>query len=253
MLEARKSLGQHFLKDESLARRIVDSFNERYRDGVVLEIGPGQGVLTDMLLTRHRENFFAIELDDRMVEHLRVRFPELKERLLHRDFLALDWDALPQTEVNVIGNFPYNISTEIVFRILDNRERVPVFAGMFQKEVARRFASVHGNKEYGITSILLQAWYDVTYLFDVPPESFNPPPKVTSGVIVCTVHRNRFGLSNHRHLQTFVKAAFNQRRKTLRNAVKSLFDEAVLQDVIFNQRAEQLSVADFAALTYRMQ
>ncbi len=152
--------------------------------------------------------------------------------------------------MNVIGNFPYNISTEIVFRIIDNRERVPLFAGMFQKEVGRRFASIHGNKEYGITSVLLQVWYDVKYLFDVQPESFNPPPRVMSGVIACTYNNNRFGVKSYKHLQMLVKAGFNQRRKTLRNALSGLnLPEQIRKDDIMNKRAEQLSVQQFVDLS----
>lgn len=252
MLEARKSLGQHFLKEESIARRIVDAFVSKFHQGVVLEIGPGPGVLTGMLLHQFNENFFACEVDERMIEHLHKQFPTLQDRLLHQDFLSLDWNSLPHGDVNVIGNFPYNISTEIVFRIIDNKDRVPLFGGMFQKEVAKRFASVHGNKEYGITSVLLQAWYDVKYLFDVQPGSFNPPPKVMSGVIVCTKHNNRFGVISHKHLSQLVKAAFNQRRKTLRNALSGLnLPPEMRSSEIMNQRAEQLSVQQFVDLSNR--
>lgn len=252
MLEARKSLGQHFLKEESIARRIVDDFHALYQSGSVLEIGPGPGVLTGLLLERYGENFYACELDERMVAHLHKLFPQLNERLLSQDFLNFDWLVLPEGNVNVIGNFPYNISTEIVFRILDHKERVPLFAGMFQKEVARRFASQHGNKEYGITSVLLQSSYDVKYLFDVQPGSFNPPPKVMSGVIACTLHNNKFGVNSFVHLQRLVKAGFNQRRKTLRNALSGLnLPQDMRADDIMNKRAEQLSIQQFVDLSNR--
>lgn len=252
MLEARKSLGQHFLKEESIARQIVDDFASLYQNGSVLEIGPGQGVLTGLLLERFNEKFYACELDERMVQHLRKLFPTLNSRLLSQDFLNFDWSILPEGNVNVIGNFPYNISTEIVFRILDHTERVPLFAGMFQKEVAKRFASIHGNKEYGITSVLLQACYDVKYLFDVQPGSFAPPPKVMSGVIACTLHNNRFGVNSYVHLKRFVKAGFGQRRKTLRNALSGLnLPQDMRDDAIMSQRAEQLSVQQFVDLSNR--
>ena len=250
MLEARKSLGQHFLKEESIARRIVDDFSALHQGGSVLEIGPGPGVLTGKLLERFGESFYACELDQRMVTHLHKLLPGLNGRLLLEDFLNFDWNVLPQGNVSVIGNFPYNISTEIVFRILDNRERVPVFAGMFQKEVAKRFASVHGNKEYGITSVLLQAWYDVQYLFDVPPEAFAPPPKVQSGVIACTTHDNKYNVRSGVHLKRLVKAGFNQRRKTLRNALSGLnLPQEMRDDDVMNKRAEQLSVERFVELS----
>jgi 16S rRNA (adenine1518-N6/adenine1519-N6)-dimethyltransferase len=245
----KKSLGQHFLKDEGICRKIVDALTA-YPIANLLEVGPGGGALTKYLLQIPHVHFKAVEVDDEKVVFLKKTYPQLADKLIHQSFLDIDqpFDGL----FTVVGNFPYNISTEIVFKIVEWRERVDGMVGMFQKEVAQRFAAKEGNKVYGVTSVLVQAFFDVEYLFDVPPECFNPPPKVMSGVIRLLPRKETLNISSERKLFVLVKAAFNQRRKTLRNAVKPLFDEMVLKEEVFNKRAEQLSIEDFAALTFKM-
>lgn len=249
----KKSLGQHFLKDENISRSIVTALQQSLDEtGIsqLLEVGPGVGALTKYLLQIPGINLKAVELDTEKVEYLDRVYPALKDKIIHGDFLEM---PVPfEGRFIVIGNFPYNISTQIVFRILEWKEQAPLMIGMFQKEVAQRIASKPGSKVYGILSVLVQAFYEVEYLFDVLPESFNPPPKVMSGVIRMKLLGEKPEMRSERSFFILVKAAFNQRRKMLRNAVKSLFDDEVLKDAIFNKRAEQLSVADFAALTFRM-
>ncbi|AYD49105.1 MAG TPA: 16S rRNA (adenine(1518)-N(6)/adenine(1519)-N(6))-dimethyltransferase RsmA [Arachidicoccus soli] len=245
----KKSLGQHFLKDENICKKIVDAL-QSHSFKQLLEVGPGAGALTKYLLDIKDIDFKAVELDEEKVIFLEKQFPAIKERIIHKS--VLDIDAPFEKDFTVIGNFPYNISSQILFKILDWKERVPLSIGMFQKEVAQRIAAKSGSKAYGILSVLIQEFYDVTYLFDVPPESFNPPPKVMSGVIQLIKKENTFALQSERKFFVLVKTAFNQRRKMLRNAVKSLFDESLLQDEIFNKRAEQLTVEDFAKLTFKM-
>ena len=249
MYTLKKSLGQHFLKDEGICQKIVDALTA-YPITNLLEVGPGGGALTKYLLQIPHVNFKAVEVDDEKVVFLRKTYPQLADKLIHQSFLDIDQPF--DGPFTVVGNFPYNISTEIVFKIVEWRERVDGMVGMFQKEVAQRFAAKEGNKVYGVTSVLVQAFFDVDYLFDVPPESFNPPPKVMSGVIRLLPRKEALNISSERKLFVLVKAAFNQRRKTLRNAVKPLFDEAVLKEEVFNKRAEQLSIEDFAALTFKM-
>ena len=245
----KKSLGQHFLKDENIAQKIVIAL-QQHQFKRLLEIGPGGGALTKFLLQIDDINFKAIELDEEKIDYLLHTYPSLKEKLLHEDFLK---SALPFDEdFFVVGNFPYNISSQILFKILEWKEHVPVMIGMFQKEVAQRIASKPNNKTYGILSVLVQAFYKVEYLFDVLPSSFNPPPKVMSGVIELTRKTEAITISNEKQFFVLVKTAFNQRRKKLRNAVRSLFDEAFLQEIIFDKRAENLSVEDFAALSFKM-
>ncbi len=245
----KKSLGQHFLKDENIIRQIVDALGE-YQFTRLVEVGPGGGALTKHLLQIADVDFKAVELDDEKVQFLELTYPSIKGKIIHKDFLEID----PPFEEPfiVIGNFPYNISTQIVFKVLEWKDKVPVMIGMFQKEVAMRIASKPGSKVYGIMSVLVQVFYEVEYLFDVPQDSFNPPPKVMSGVIKFIRKETTVDFKDERSLFSLVKMAFNQRRKTLRNATRSLFDESVLNDDIFNKRAEQLSIEDFAALTYRM-
>ena len=249
----KKSLGQHFLKDENICKKIVQALQENIDDtGIknLLEIGPGAGALTKYLLQLPELNFKAVELDAEKVQYLETIYPRIKDKMIHNDFL--DIDAPFDTPFIVAGNFPYNISTQIVFKILDWKERVPVMIGMFQKEVAQRIVSKPGTKVYGIISVLTQAFYSAEYLFDVTPGSFTPPPKVMSGVIKLKVRSTKCEVRSEKDFFTLVKTAFNQRRKTLRNAVRNLFDEAALKYDIFNKRAEQLSVEDFAALTFKM-
>lgn len=249
----KKSLGQHFLKDEHICKQILAALQQsQSATGITqwLEVGPGAGALTKYLLPLPGINFKAVELDTEKVNYLQHTYPAIQGKIINQDFLEI---APPFTDsFLVVGNFPYNISTQIVFKVLDWKAQVPVMIGMFQKEVAERIVSKKGSKVYGILSVLVQAFFEVEYLFDVPPESFNPPPKVMSGVIRFTALENKPAIRSERDLYVLVKAAFNQRRKMLRNAVKSLFDETVLEEALFSKRAEQLSVEDFAALTFRM-
>ncbi|MBC7889161.1 MAG: ribosomal RNA small subunit methyltransferase A [Ferruginibacter sp.] len=249
MFRIKKSLGQHFLKDETIIQKIVDAVNE---DPFInlLEVGPGGGALTKHLIKIPGINFKAVELDDEKTAYLIKTYPVLQDKLIMQSFL--DMDAPFDEPFTVIGNFPYNISTQILFKVLDWKDKVPVVIGMFQKEVAQRAASGEGNKVYGVLSVLIQAFYEVEYLFDVSNQSFNPPPKVQSGVIKLKRKTTDLTVKSERAFKVLVKTAFNQRRKTLRNAVKSLFTAEVLQNELFNKRAEALSVEDFAALTFKM-
>jgi len=245
----KKSLGQHFLKDENICRKIVDALQQHPFQRLV-EVGPGGGALTKYLLQIPGIAFKAIELDAEKVTYLEATYPDIKGKIIHES--VLDVTAPFDEPFTVVGNFPYNISTQILFKVLEWKDKVPVIVGMFQKEVAQRTAAPSGSKVYGIISVLVQAFYDVEYLFDVPPGCFNPPPKVMSGVIRLTAKTSIPEMKSERYFFMLVKAAFNQRRKMLRNATRSLFTDEVLADDIFNKRAEQLSVADFAALTFRM-
>ncbi len=245
----KKSLGQHFLKDESICKQIVVALQEDDFTRLI-EVGPGGGALTKYLLPLSGIDFKAVELDDEKVVYLENTYPSIKGKIIHQSIL--DIDAPFGEDFTVVGNFPYNISSQILFKVLEWREHVPVMIGMFQKEVAERIVSKPGSKVYGILSVLVQVFYEVEYLFNVPPESFNPPPKVMSGVIRLRRKENPVPIKSERDLFVLVKAAFNQRRKMLRNAVKAQFDESVLTDEIFNKRAEQLSIEQFAALTFQM-
>lgn len=245
----KKSLGQHFLKDENITQKIVAALKEHQFNSLV-EVGPGGGALTKYLLELPGIDFKAVELDDEKVLYLEATYPVIKGKIIHKDFLHIEPPF--KEEFIVIGNFPYNISSQILFKVLEWKAQVPVMIGMFQKEVAQRIAAKPGSKTYGILSVLVQAFYEVEYLFDVPQTAFNPPPKVMSGVIRLKRKDQIEEMRSEKALFTLVKMAFNQRRKTLRNATRNLFDETVLQDEIFNKRAEQLSIADFAALTFRM-
>lgn len=245
----KKSLGQHFLRDENICRKIIAEVEQQH-PSQLLEIGPGAGAITKHLMNLHDVAFKAIELDTEKVEYLLHTYPQLKGKIINESFL----DAKPPFEgsFHIVGNFPYNISTQILFRVLDWKEQVPVVTGMFQKEVAQRVAAKEGNKVYGILSVLVQAFYKVEYLFDVHENCFNPPPKVKSGVIQLIKNEHVPPMKSEAHFFRLVKTAFNQRRKMLRNGVKGLFDEAFLKEAIFSKRAEQLSVAQFAALTFEM-
>lgn len=245
----KKSLGQHFLKDENVCRKIVAAL---MKNGFsqLLEVGPGGGALTKYLINIPEVNFKAIEIDEEKYNYLAQTLPDIKNHLIRADFLkaTAPFDGM----FTVIGNFPYNISTQILFKILEWKDQVPTIIGMFQKEVAQRVAASSGNKIYGVISVLIQAFYEVTYLFDVNEQSFVPPPKVKSGVIELKRKAHVVPLKSERAFFVLVKTAFNQRRKTLRNAVRALFNNDVLMDEIFDKRAEQLSIADFAQLTFKM-
>jgi 16S rRNA (adenine1518-N6/adenine1519-N6)-dimethyltransferase len=249
----KKSLGQHFLKDENISRKIVGELQQTIissKINNIVEVGPGAGAITKYILKLNDIDFKAVELDDEKVNYLEHTFPLIKGKIIHESFL--DVDAPFDAPFIVIGNFPYNISTQIVFKVLEWKDVVPVMIGMFQKEVAQRIASKPGSKVYGIMSVLTQAFFEVEYLFDVDPSCFNPPPKVMSGVIKLKSKNEKVEMKSERSFFVLVKAAFNQRRKTLRNATRSLFNDEILREEIFNKRAEQLSIEDFAALTFRM-
>jgi 16S rRNA (adenine1518-N6/adenine1519-N6)-dimethyltransferase len=249
MYTLKKSLGQHFLKDENIIQKIIDALKQQ-QFANLLEVGPGAGALTKHLINLPGINLKAVELDEEKVNYLHQKYPVLKDKIIHKSFLDID---KPFDEpFTVIGNFPYNISTQILFKILEWKDEVPCVIGMFQKEVAQRAAAKEGSKVYGVLSVLVQAYYNVEYLFDVGNECFNPPPKVQSGVIRLVRRQTALEVKSERAFWVLVKTAFNQRRKTLRNAVKSLFTAEVLQDDLFNKRAEALSIEDFAALTFKM-
>ncbi len=249
MYTLKKSLGQHFLKDEGVIDQIVAALKQ-HSFSQLLEVGPGAGALTKKLVGLPGVHLKAVELDLEKVDFLLRQYPALKDNLIHDSFLDIEKPF--EGPFTVIGNFPYNISTQILFKVLDWKDEVPVVIGMFQREVAQRAAANPGGKIYGVLSALLQPYYDIEYLFDVSADKFTPPPKVNSGVIRLTRKTTMLDVKSERAYWVLVKTAFNQRRKTLRNATKSLFPPDVLQDDIFNKRAEVLSIEDFAALTHRM-
>lgn len=249
-VRAKKALGQHFLTDLSIAQRIADTLGD-FKDYPVLEVGPGMGVLTQFLIDEGHD-LNVVELDGESVEYLNANFPDLKGHIIEADFLKLNLhDIYQDRKFCVIGNYPYNISSQIFFKLLDYRDQVVACSGMLQREVAQRIASGPGNKAYGILSVLLQAWYDIDYLFTVDENVFNPPPKVKSGVIKLV----RNGVTDlgcdERLFKTVVKTSFGQRRKTLRNSLQSLIPNgsSVLADDMFRRRPEQLSVSEFIELT----
>lgn len=252
-VRAKKALGQHFLTDQSIARTIVDSLTvSPVRD--VLEIGPGMGVLTQYLIGRADIDLKMVEVDSESVEYLLTHLPGMEGKLMEADYLRLNMRKVFPGEYRVIGNFPYNISSQIFFKILEDKDLVPEVVCMIQKEVAERIAEKPGSKTYGILSVLLQAWYDIDYIISVGSGAFCPPPKVQSAVI--RLRRNgRTSLGcDEKLFKTVVKTAFNQRRKTLRNALKPLIKEGMdTSDPVFDLRAERLGVEDFVALTLRFQ
>ena len=248
MVRPKKSLGQHFLRDKNIAEKIADSLTGYGEYRKILEIGPGMGVLTEFLLEKEFE-VWCIEVDDESVGYLQKHFPQLENRLLHQDFLQLDLARRFGEPVAVTGNFPYFISTQILFRTWEQHHIVPEFTGMFQREVAKRIAAGPGSKQYGILSVLLQAYYEVEYLFTVPPGVFSPPPRVHSGVIRMQHLKEPRYNGNPSRLKQVVKTGFNQRRKTLRNALKKLPIEIREADEhLLTKRAEQLTVEEFGRL-----
>ncbi len=245
-VSAKKHLGQHFLNDEIIAQKIGESLvnYDTYKN--ILEVGPGMGVMTKYILEKHpAHDFRLIELDKESVAYLGVQFPILK--VYNEDFLKLDLKKIFKEEFAVIGNYPYNISSQIVFKVIDNRELVPEMSGMFQKEVAERICEKPGSKSYGVISVLTQAFYDCEYLFTVAENVFIPPPKVKSGVIRLVRKKNPISC-NYGEFKHLVKTAFNQRRKMLRKSLKPLFETKTLTQEIFTKRPEQLSVNDFVSL-----
>jgi 16S rRNA (adenine1518-N6/adenine1519-N6)-dimethyltransferase len=252
-VKAKKHLGQHFLKDESIAKAIADTLNlEGYDD--VLEIGPGMGVLTKYLLEKPITTY-VIEIDTESVAYLDANYPKLKDKIISKDFLKYNInEVFDGKQFAIIGNFPYNISTQIVFRTLEYRNQIPEFSGMFQKEVAERICSKKGSKVYGILSVLAQAFYDVEYLFTVDETVFDPPPKVKSGVMRMRRKENYSLPCSEKLLFTVVKTAFQQRRKTMRNSLKSLnLSDNLREEKIFDLRPEQLSVEQFIELTQKIE
>ena len=249
IVRAKKNLGQHFLKDKNIALKIVESLQASHT-GQVLEIGPGMGILTQFLLQNEAWQTTVVEIDRESVAYLNQHFPELKDRIIAKDFLKLNLNEYFNTPFVVIGNFPYNISSQILFKILSCRDLIPEVVGMFQKEVAERIATGPGSKTYGILSVFLQAFYDITYLFTVHETVFSPPPKVKSAVIRLTRNQREKLDCNEKLFFQIVKAGFNQRRKTLRNSLKSFIqDDKIKQNDIFSKRPEQLGVNEFERLT----
>lgn len=249
VVRAKKNLGQHFLKDKDIARKIVDSLQA---DNVkkVLEIGPGMGVLTEYLLKKEAFVTYAVEIDHESVQYLNDHFPELKDRIFNSDFLRMRLDQLFDEPFAIIGNFPYNISSQIFFRVLEYRDQIPEIVGMLQKEVAERLAAGPGSKTYGILSVFLQAYYNIEYLFTVNEDVFSPPPKVKSGVIRLTRNLKEKLDCDEKQFFGIVKMAFNQRRKTMRNSLKSrIINNELKANPIFDKRPEQLGVAEFEMLT----
>jgi 16S rRNA (adenine1518-N6/adenine1519-N6)-dimethyltransferase len=252
-IRPKKALGQHFLKDLSVARKIAETVSI-YPGLPVLEVGPGTGVLTQFLLEDKRD-LTVVEVDSESVQYLKEHYPGLKERIIEKDFLQLDLENMFGERFCVIGNYPYNISSQIFFKVLEYKDKIPCCSGMLQKEVAERLASKPGKKAYGIISVLLQVWYDIEYLFTVEPEVFDPPPKVRSAVIRMTRNSRTELECDETLLKTLVKTAFNQRRKTMRNSLKALFGKGNewLSNPVFDKRPEQLSVEEFIALTRRLE
>lgn len=243
MVKAKKHLGQHFLTDKIIAQNIVDSLQNTTKN--ILEIGPGMGVLTDPLLKKEEYNFKVIEIDRESVAYLEKKYPDLS--IISGDFLKTDLKEIFNDSFAIIGNFPYNISSQILFKVLDYRDDIPEVVGMFQKEVAERIASQPGTKKYGIISVILQAFYDIEYLFTVEPEVFNPPPKVKSAVIRLKRNATKHLDCDEKLFIRVIKTGFNQRRKTLRNSLKQLIPDA--RHPLLSERPEQLSVQQFVDIT----
>ena len=249
MIYPKKYLGQHFLKNTEIGKKIVDSLLFYGKYDLLVEVGSGMGALTEFLMHK-KKNIYLIEIDTKCVEYLRNKYPELQQNILEKDIIALDFSCFPDDKIGIIGNLPYNISSQILFKILEEKERVVEVVCMMQKEVAKRISNTAGTKEYGILSVLLQCWYDIEYLFDVPPEAFYPIPKVHSGVIRLKRNERNILLCDEILLKRVVKSAFHQRRKTLKNALKSFqIDEKITSNTLFQKRAEQLSVQQFIELT----
>jgi 16S rRNA (adenine1518-N6/adenine1519-N6)-dimethyltransferase len=253
LVSAKKHLGQHFLMDKNIANKIVESLKPDNRYQQVLEVGPGMGILSDFLLQKTAYETFLIDIDTESYMYLKKKYPHLGDRLINADFLEMDFAAFFKQPFGIIGNFPYNISSQILFKVLDNRQQVVEVVGMFQKEVAERCNAKPGSKEYGILSVFLQAYYKVEYLFTVKAGVFNPPPKVLSAVIRLTRNATEKLDCDEKLFWQVVKAGFNQRRKTLRNAASQFINkEKMTDEPLLDLRAERLSVADFVGLTNKI-
>jgi 16S rRNA (adenine1518-N6/adenine1519-N6)-dimethyltransferase len=251
-VRAKKNLGQHFLKDLNIAKKIVAGLKAD-KVSKVLEIGPGMGVLTRYLLQDEKFETHVVEIDTESVAYLKENYPNLSDRIIGEDFLKYDLSLLFAEPFAVIGNFPYNISSQIFFKILEYRDQIPEVVGMIQKEVAERMSAVPGNKTYGILSVLMQAFYDIEYLFTVSEKVFDPPPKVKSAVIRMARNTTSNLECDEKLFFRVVKTGFNQRRKTLRNSLKSILGENKLEDELMAKRPEQLSVNQFVYLTNKIQ
>ncbi len=248
-VKPKKNLGQHFLKDMEIAQRIAATLDD-FAPLPILEVGPGTGVLTRFLLEKNR-NLTVVEIDRESIAYLQNHFPELNGNILQQDFLKMDFSRYYTSPFCVIGNYPYNISSQIFFKILDNKAFIPCCSGMIQKEVAERMAASPGSKTYGILSVLLQTWYDIEYLFTVSEQAFIPPPKVKSAVVRLTRNKRQKLNCNEKLFKSVVKTGFNQRRKMLRNSLKSLLprESPLPDDPMLNQRPEQISIEQFEKLT----
>lgn len=248
-VKAKKNFGQHFLKDNEIAKRIASTLDD-YPTLPVLEVGAGTGMLTKHLIQKDK-NLTVVEIDFESIAYLNEYFPELKGRIIQQDFLKMDLKQLYDGNFCIIGNYPYNISSQIFFKVLDYKESIPCVAGMIQKEVAERMAASPGSKTYGILSVLLQVWYDIEYLFTVNEQAFIPPPKVKSAVVKLTRNKRKQLNCSEKLFKTVVKTSFNQRRKMLRNSIKSLLPEncSLPDDPILTKRPEQLSIEQFEQLT----
>ncbi|MDP4266082.1 MAG: 16S rRNA (adenine(1518)-N(6)/adenine(1519)-N(6))-dimethyltransferase RsmA [Bacteroidota bacterium] len=249
-VKPKKSLGQHFLTDDNIAAKIVNSltFHNNYKN--VVEIGPGMGVLTKFLLQNNNIDLYVIDIDKESTDFLKIKMPALENRIINADFLKYNLESQFTKPIGIIGNFPYNISTQILFKVLESRNLVYEIVGMFQKEVAVRIASKPGNKDYGILSVLMQAYYNTEYLFSVSEQVFNPPPKVKSGVIRFVRNNNEKLDCDEKLFFEVVKTAFNQRRKTIRNSLnKYNIDSYDSLSELLKKRAEELNVKDFIFIT----
>ncbi len=245
-VKAKKHLGQHFLTSDKIAYDIAHTLQATGYEKV-LEIGPGKGILTEELINIHGDKLTVIDIDKESIVYLKKYLPKLEDRIIEGDFLEMRLSDITEDKIALIGNYPYNISTQIMFKVLDNKEQVVECSGMFQKEVAVRIASLPGNKQYGVTSVLLQCWYDIEYLFSVGPEHFDPPPKVNSGVIRMTRNNRKELDIPEKFFKRVVKTSFGMRRKTLRNSLKGMLNEygASLPEKYDGERPEQLDVEQF--------
>jgi 16S rRNA (adenine1518-N6/adenine1519-N6)-dimethyltransferase len=249
-VRAKKHLGQHFLKDKGVCKRIAEQFKHHQGVKTAIEVGPGMGALTEFLIQDPETNLYVMDVDQESIDFLKINYSQLGERIIFADFLKIDPTTIVgQEPFAVIGNFPYNISSQILFKCIDLKDHVPEIMGMFQKEVAMRVAEKPGTKVYGILSVLLQAYYDIEYCFTVDEHVFDPPPKVKSGVIRCTRNSREKLPCDEKLFKQVVKMSFNQRRKTIRNSIKALLPETYEENPMLQLRPERLGVEEFIELT----
>lgn len=249
-VRAKKHLGQHFLKDKNICKKIAEQFQHHQGVKTAIEIGPGMGALTEYLLLDSETELYVMDVDTESIDYLKIHYPQLGERIIFGDFLKMDpTKIVGQKPFAVVGNFPYNISSQILFKCIDFKDSIPEIMGMFQKEVAQRVAEKPGSKTYGILSVLLQAYYDIEYCFTVDEHVFDPPPKVKSGVIRCTRNDREKLPCDEKLFKQVVKMSFNQRRKTIRNSIKALLPETYEENPMLQLRPERLGVEEFIELT----